>query len=73
VKHDRSYQIVGLAWYDGEHDITERLAERTPLEPSEMRFAYMYMHADKEVLTAIKDAFDQAAIPEDIHRRPPLL
>jgi hypothetical protein len=73
VKHDRSYQIVGLAWYDGAHDITERLAEGTPLEPSEMRFAYMYMHADKEVLATIKESFDQAAIPEEIHRRPPLL
>jgi hypothetical protein len=73
VKHDRSYQIVGLAWYDGEHDITERLARGTPLELSEMRFAYMYVHADKEVLAAIRSAFDEAAIPEEMHQRPPLL
>jgi hypothetical protein len=73
VKHDRNYQIVGLAWYDGAHDITERLGEGTPLEPSEMRFAYMYMHADKELLAAIKDAFDDAAIPEELQQRPPLL
>jgi len=26
VKHDGSYQIVGLAWYGGERDITERLS-----------------------------------------------
>lgn len=73
VKHDRNYQIVGLAWYDGERDITERLGDRTPLAPSEMRFAYMYMHADKEVLAVINRAFDEAAIPEEVHLRPPLL
>jgi hypothetical protein len=73
VKHDRRYQIVGLAWYEGEKDIPERLGEGTALRPSEMRFAYMYMHADKETLTAIKVAFVDAAVPEELHGRPPLL
>ncbi len=73
LKRDRSYQIVGLAWYEGERDITERIGEETPLELSEMRFAYMYMHADDELLTFVKEAFDEAAIPEALHRRPPLL
>ena len=73
VKHDRNYQIVGLAWYDGEQDITERLGEGTRLQLSEMRFAYMYMHAAKEVLAVIETAFEEAAIPEDVHQRPPLV
>jgi hypothetical protein len=73
VKHDREYQIVGLAWYDGEQDITERLDEGTPLKLSEMRFTYMYMHAAKEVLSTIKTAFDEGAISEEIHQRPPLV
>jgi hypothetical protein len=73
LKRDRSYQIVGLAWYEGDTDITERIGEKTPLELSEMRFAYMYMHADDDLLTFVKAAFDDAAVPEALHRRPPLL
>ena len=73
LKHDRNHQIVGLAWYEGERDITERIGEGTPLELSEMRFAYMYLHADSELLAFVSDAFEQAAIPEELHRRPPLL
>lgn len=73
VKHDRQYQIVGLAWYDGEKDIAERLGEGTALRPSEMRFAYMYMHADNETLAAISVAFENAGVPEALHRRPPLV
>lgn len=73
VKHDGNYQVVGVAWYDGEQDINERLRERSPLQLSEMRFAYMYMHADTELLAIIKSTFDASAIPEEVHRRPPLL
>ncbi len=73
VKHDRGYQIVGIAWYDGERDIAQRLEEGTGLQLAEMRFAYLYMHAAKEVLSAIRTAFDEAAIPEDVHQRPPLV
>lgn len=73
VKHDGNYQIVGLAWYGGERDITERLSEATPLKLSEMWFAYMYMHAPRELLVAIQDAFDATAIPKEVHQRPPLL
>ncbi|HEY5025651.1 MAG TPA: hypothetical protein VII76_11810 [Acidimicrobiales bacterium] len=73
VRHVGTYQVVGLAWYDGESDITERLGAGTPLELAEMRFAYMYMHADPELLAGIQDGFDEASIPEEVHRRPPLL
>ena len=73
LKRDRNYQIVGLAWYEGERDVTERMEEGTPLELSEMRFAYMYMHADDGLLDFVRKAFDDAAIPEEFHRRPPLL
>jgi hypothetical protein len=73
VRHVRSYQVVGLAWYDGAQDIAERLGAGTPLELSEMRFAYMYMHADTELLAGIQGAFDESSIPEEVHRRPPLL
>jgi hypothetical protein len=73
IKHIRGYQIVGFAWYDAERDINERLGEGTPLEPSEMWFAYMYMHANRDLLSAIKVAFDGTAIPEDIHRMTPLI
>jgi len=73
VKHDGSYQIVGLAWYGGERDITERLAEGTPFQLSEMWFAHIYMHASKELLAAIQEAFDAAAIPKKVHQRPPLV
>jgi hypothetical protein len=73
VRHVRNYQVVGLAWYDGSQDISERLSSGAPLELSEMRFAYMYMHADPELLAGIQGAFDEASVPEELHRRPPLL
>jgi hypothetical protein len=73
VKQVHNYQVVGLAWYDGAQDVTERLGAGTPLELAEMRFAYMYMHADTELLAGIQAAFDEASIPEEVHRRPPLL
>ena len=73
VKEVGTYQVVGLAWYEGEQDVSERLKAGTPLELSEMRFAYMYMHADAELLAAVRAAFDEASIPEELHRRPPLL
>jgi len=73
VKHDRDYQIVGLAWHEGERAIAERLAEGTALRPSELWFAYLYMHADDELLAAIKEPFERAAIPEELHQMPPLL
>ena len=41
LKHDHDYQIVGIAWYEGERDITPRIEEGTALKLSEMRFAYM--------------------------------
>jgi hypothetical protein len=73
VREVGTYQVVGLAWYEGEQDITERLARQTPLELAEMRFAYMYIHADPELLAAVRGAFDEASIPQEVHRRPPLL
>ena len=73
VRHVRNHQVVGLAWYEGEQDIAQRLGAGTPLELSEMRFAYMYMHADAELLAAIKGQFDASSVPEETHRRAPLL
>jgi hypothetical protein len=73
IKHEHGYQIVGLAWYDGKRDVSERLRDGAPFELSEMRFAYMYMHADQESLGAIRSRFEGAAVPEEIHRRVPLL
>lgn len=73
VKHYGSYQIVGLAWYEGKRSIAERLAEHTALRPSELWFAYLYTHADTKLLTAIKNAFDAVAIPQKVHQMPPLL
>ena len=73
VKHDGNYQIVGLAWCEGERPIAERLADGTPLQPSELWFAYMYMHADDELLAAINETFEKAAIPQELHQMPPLL
>jgi hypothetical protein len=73
VRHVRNHQVVGLAWYEGDQDIAERLGAGTPLELSEMRFAYMYIHADDELLAAIKEKFDASSVPEETHRRAPLL
>jgi hypothetical protein len=73
IKQEHGYQIVGLAWYDGNRDIGERLRVGVPFELSEMRFAYLYMHADPETLTAIRSTFEGAAVPPEIHRRVPLL
>jgi hypothetical protein len=73
IKQEHGYQIVGLAWYDGDRDISERLRDPKPFELSEMRFAYMYMHADPETVGAIRATFETSAVPEEIHRRVPLL
>jgi hypothetical protein len=73
VKHENGYQIVGLAWYEGDRDIAERLQDGEPFKLAEMRFAYMYMHADQETLATIMSTFGGAAVPEEIHRRVPLL
>lgn len=73
IKQEHGYQIVGLAWYDGNREISERLRDPVPLELSEMRFAYMYMHADLETLAAIRARVESSAVPEEIHRRVPLL
>ncbi len=73
VRHVRHHQVVGLAWYEGDLDIAERLDAGTPLELSEMRFAYMYMHADAELLGAITEHVEASSVPEEVHRRSPLL
>jgi hypothetical protein len=73
IKHDHGYQIVGLAWYEGDRDISERLRDPKPLELSEMRFAYMYWHADQVTLGAIIGNFESSGVPEEIHRRVPLI
>jgi hypothetical protein len=73
IKQEHGYQIVGLAWYEGNRDISERLRDPMPLELSEMRFAYMYLHADQETLGTIMAKFESSAVPEEIHRRVPLI
>jgi hypothetical protein len=73
VKHDHDYQVVGIAWYEGDRPISERLKEGTELQLSDMRFAYLYTHFDKESLSAIQRAFDGSAIPIEVHQRTPLL
>jgi hypothetical protein len=73
VKHDHDYQVVGIAWYEGERPIAERLKEETELQLSDMRFAYLYTHFDKETLSAIQRAFDISSIPQEVHGRTPLL
>jgi hypothetical protein len=73
VKNDHDYQVVGIAWYEGERPISERLKEGTELPLSDMRFAYLYTHFDKEALSAIQRAFDSSAIPPEVHQRTPLL
>ena len=73
VKHDHDFQVVGIAWYEGERPITEWLKEETQLQLSDMRFAYFYAHFDKEALSAIQHAFESSCIPQEVHGRTPLL
>jgi hypothetical protein len=68
-----AYDTVGLVWYSGDVPIETRVQSGDRLKPDEIDASFFYMPRTHTFYGFVAESLRQRAVPDAIHRVPPVL